>query len=64
MAGLARVGFLAYLFQTEQDFAAFDRSRPFGDDAWTLQTVRALGLEHTIRQEGRPTPAKGDAETA
>ena len=42
---------------------SLDRSRPFGDDAWTIQTVRALGLGHTIRREGRPTPAKGDAET-
>jgi putative transposase len=30
------------------------RSRPFGADNWVKRTVRALGLEHTVRPEGRP----------
>ena len=30
------------------------RSRPFGDDRWTAETVRRLHLEHTVRREGRP----------
>ncbi len=30
------------------------RGRPFGDDAWTRETVRRLGLESTIRPRGRP----------
>jgi putative transposase len=30
------------------------RGRPFGTDAWTDRTVRRLGLEHTVRPEGRP----------
>ena len=30
------------------------RSRPFGTDAWTDRTARRLGLEHTLRPEGRP----------
>ncbi len=30
------------------------RSRPFGDEAWTDRVVKKLGLEHTIRNEGRP----------
>jgi putative transposase len=30
------------------------RSRPLGDTEWTDRTVRKLGLEHTIRAEGRP----------
>ena len=30
------------------------RDRPFGDDTWTTRTVRRLGLEHTLRREGRP----------
>jgi hypothetical protein len=30
------------------------RSRPFGDEAWTAKVVKKLGLEHTVRDEGRP----------
>ena len=35
------------------------RSRPFGDPIWTLQTIKRLGLEHTLRSEGRPRRKKG-----
>jgi putative transposase len=35
------------------------RGRPFGDERWTTRTVSKLGLEYTIRKEGRPSkPAK------
>ena len=44
------------LTQKEQD--ALDRSEarglPLGDDTWTEQTVRRLGLESTARPLGRP----------
>ena len=30
------------------------RGRPFGEDEWVKETARALGLEHTLRPEGRP----------
>jgi putative transposase len=30
------------------------RCRPYGSDAWTAKTVKKLGLEHTVRAEGRP----------
>jgi putative transposase len=30
------------------------RNRPFGTDTWTDRTARRLGLEHTLRPEGRP----------
>jgi putative transposase len=30
------------------------RGRPFGTDAWSDRTARRLGLEHTLRPEGRP----------
>jgi hypothetical protein len=33
------------------------RSQPFGGAPWTGQTVVELGLEHTIRPEGRPAKA-------
>ena len=31
---------------------SLSRGRPFGDDGWTAQMVKALGLEHTVRGEG------------
>lgn len=31
---------------------SLSRSRPFDDDAWTVQTVKTLHLEHTVRGEG------------
>jgi putative transposase len=30
------------------------RSRPFGDDTWTLSTATRLHLDHTLRPPGRP----------
>jgi putative transposase len=30
------------------------RGRPYGDDSWTNQTARRLGLESTLRPRGRP----------
>jgi len=30
------------------------RSQPFGEESWRSKTVVELGLEHTIRDEGRP----------
>jgi putative transposase len=30
------------------------RGRPFGDDSWADRTARRLGLEQTLRPEGRP----------
>ena len=33
---------------------SIERSRPFGDEAWTSKTISRLGLQHTIRPEGRP----------
>ena len=33
---------------------SLDRGQPFGEDAWADRTARRLGLEHTLRREGRP----------
>jgi len=33
------------------------RGRPFGSDQWIEQTVKKLGLRHTMRNEGRPRNA-------
>ena len=30
------------------------RGRPYGSDAWVRETVAELGMEHTVRSEGRP----------
>ena len=30
------------------------RGRPYGADDWVTQTVNELGLQHTVRPEGRP----------
>jgi putative transposase len=37
---------------------SLERSRPFGDDKWVGRTVASLGLEHTVRREGRPAKAE------
>ena len=34
------------------------RSRPYGDPAWQARTAGALGLEHTLRNRGRPRKEK------
>ncbi len=34
--------------------SSMQRGRPFGDDLWTDRIARRVGLEHTIRPEGRP----------
>jgi REP element-mobilizing transposase RayT len=34
-----------------------ERGRPYGDDEWVRQTVKAINLEHTDRREGRPRKA-------
>jgi putative transposase len=33
---------------------SIERSRPFGSDDWVRRTTSRLGLEHTVRPEGRP----------
>jgi hypothetical protein len=45
----------------DERYGIFDRlrvsiksGRPYGADDWIRQTVAGLGLEHTVRPEGRP----------
>jgi putative transposase len=33
---------------------SMQRGRPYGGDEWVRRTVKQLGLEHTVRPEGRP----------
>jgi len=37
---------------------SLERGRPFGDDEWVGAKIRELGMEHTIRSEGRPPKVK------
>jgi hypothetical protein len=34
------------------------RTRPYGDDTWQDREAKRLGLEHTLRREGRPRTVK------
>lgn len=36
------------------------RGTPFGDDLWVRQTVQTLGLESTLRPQGRPKKQRTD----
>ena len=36
------------------------RGRPFGSDAWVARTVARLGMQHTVRPEGRPKKDEHD----
>ena len=33
---------------------SLERGRPYGGDEWVARMVKELGLEHTVRPEGRP----------
>ena len=33
---------------------SLERGSPYGGDEWVNQTVKELGLEHTVSPEGRP----------
>jgi putative transposase len=35
------------------------RGQPYGEDEWVKRTAQELGLEHTIRPEGRPPKRSG-----
>jgi putative transposase len=50
--------------EQERLSTSMTRGRPFGDDKWTAKAIRTLGLEHTVRKEGRPpNPKKADEKT-
>jgi putative transposase len=38
----------------EQVKASFERGRPLGRPAWTLEMAQKMGLEHTLNPRGRP----------
>jgi hypothetical protein len=36
---------------------SIDRGRPYGEEKWVRETVKDLGLEHSVSPEGRPRKA-------
>ncbi|WP_339730853.1 hypothetical protein [uncultured Gimesia sp.] len=42
---------------------SIQRGSPFGDDAWTVQTVKQLDLESTIKPRGRPRKTENGSGT-
>lgn len=38
------------------------RGRPYGEAGWVREMAAELGLEHTLRDEGRPPKTRGDDE--
>ena len=40
---------------------SMDRGQPYGGDEWVRRTVQELGLEHTVRSEGRPRKPSSQA---
>ncbi len=49
----ARVNAPLTLKELKRVRLSLERGRPYGSDEWVSQTVKELGLEHTIRPEGR-----------
>jgi putative transposase len=50
--------------EIERMGVSLQRGRPLGSEGWVRQTVGRLGLEHTVRAEGRPRKGEeqnGDA---
>jgi putative transposase len=38
---------------------SIERGQPYGEEGWVKRTAIALGLEHTIRPQGRPPKRSG-----
>jgi putative transposase len=43
---------------------SIERGRPYDEETWVRETVKELGLEQTVRPEGRPRKASGSATEA
>jgi REP-associated tyrosine transposase len=43
---------------------SIDRGRPYGEEKWVRETVKELGLEQTVRPEGRTRKASESATEA
>jgi hypothetical protein len=54
LRGIARVNAPLTAEEQRRVQVSIERGRPYGDDRWVTQTVKALKLEQTVRREGRP----------
>jgi len=43
---------------------SIERGQPYGEEKWVRETVKDLGLEQTVRPEGRPRKASQSATEA
>jgi len=43
---------------------SIERGRPYAEEKWVRETVKGLGLEQTVRPEGRPRKASQSATEA
>jgi hypothetical protein len=54
--------------QTEAELAALRRSlargRPFGSEAWEMETAQRLALAYTLRSRGRPKKTRDGTDEA
>ena len=60
---IARVNSPLATRELERMRASIDRGRPYGSDQWTTRMVKQLGLEPSVRAEGRPAKDKKGRET-
>ena len=54
----------AHLCQPIRILASNERGRPYGDEKWVRERVKNLGLEQTVRPEGRPRKESPSATEA
>jgi putative transposase len=60
----ARVNALLTTKELDRVRVSIERRRPYGEEKWVRETVRDLGLEQTVRPEGRRRKASQSATKA
>jgi putative transposase len=60
----ARVNAPLTAMELDRVRVSIERGRPYGDEKWVRETVKNLGLEQTVRPEGRPRKASPSATEA
>jgi hypothetical protein len=43
---------------------SIETGRPYGEEKWVRETVKDLGVDQTVRPEGRPRKASSSATEA
>ena len=62
--GIAPVFALTRFSALDRVRVSIERGRPYGEEKWVRETVKDLGLEQTVRPEGRPRKASPSATEA